>query len=173
MVWISIILTTIAIVLIGFRWQQPHYDHLNQSISGGLRLSPEFATLLVGLSLYTAAFIAEVVRAAIQSVPKGQLEAAASLGLKNPQMMRLIIFPQALRVMIPPLTSEFLNLAKNSSLAIAIGFSDIYAISQTISNQTGRAIEMLLVVMIYFLCFNLVISGIMNHLNHRVKIQEK
>ena len=169
---ISIFVATILIILVGFSWQQPNYDRLSQSISGGLRLSPEFATLLVGLSLYTAAFIAEVVRAAIQSVPKGQLDAATALGLKDFQIMRLIIFPQALRVMIPPLTSEFLNLAKNSSLAIAIGFSDIYAISQTISNQTGRAIEMLLVVMIYFLCFNLVISAIMNTFNRMVKIQE-
>ena len=170
--WVSLIITIIVIVCVGFRWQQPSYEPLTQSISGGLRLSPEFATLLVGLSLYTAAFIAEVVRAAIQSVAKGQLEAAAALGLKDHQIMRLIIFPQALRVMIPPLTSEFLNLAKNSSLAIAIGFSDIYAISQTISNQTGRAIEMLLLVMIYFLCFNLVISAMMNTLNRMVKIQE-
>ena len=169
---ISIFVAAIAIILVGFSWQQPDYDPLSQSIAGGLRLSPEFATLLVGLSLYTAAFIAEVVRAAIQSVPKGQLDAATALGLNDFQIMRLIIFPQALRVMIPPLTSEFLNLAKNSSLAIAIGFSDIYAISQTISNQTGRAIEMLLVVMIYFLCFNLVISAIMNTFNRMVKIQE-
>ena len=173
LLWISLMLMVIAIIFVGFKWQLPNYDPSTQSISGGLRLSPEFATLLVGVSVYTAAFIAEVVRAAIQSVPTGQLEAAAALGLKGYQLMRLIVFPQALRVMIPPLTSEFLNLAKNSSLAIAIGFSDIYAISQTISNQTGRAIEMLLIVMIYFLCFNLAISAIMNGLNHRVKFQEK
>ncbi|MFN9175259.1 MAG: amino acid ABC transporter permease [Synechocystis sp.] len=128
-------------------------------------LSPEFATLLTGLTIYTAAFIAEVVRGGIQSVDRGQWEAAQALGLKGNLALRLVIFPQALRVMIPSLTSEYLNLAKNSSLAIAIGFSDIYAIANTIANLTGRAIEMLIVVMATYLALNLLVSWGMNRLN--------
>ncbi len=128
-------------------------------------LSPEFATLLTGLTVYTAAFIAEVVRGGIQSVDRGQWEAAQALGFKRPLALRLVVFPQALRVMIPSLTSEYLNLAKNSSLAIAIGYSDVYAITNTVANLTGRAIEMLLVVMVTYLTLNLLISGGMNRLN--------
>jgi general L-amino acid transport system permease protein len=128
-------------------------------------LSPEFATLLTGLTLYTAAFIAEVVRGGIQSVDRGQWEAAQALGLSRNLALRLVIFPQALRVMIPSLTSEYLNLAKNSSLAIAIGYSDIYAIANTIANLTGRAIEMLIVVMGTYLLLNLLIAWAMNRLN--------
>ena len=138
-----------------------------------MNISPEFATLLAGLTIYTAGFIAEVVRSGIQSVSKGQWEAAKALGLNSGLAMRLVIFPQALRVMIPPLTSEFLNLAKNSSLAVAIGYNDIYAVSNTISNQTGKSIEMLLVVMATYLIFNLIISTVMNLLNRSVQLKEK
>ncbi|MGK7940816.1 MAG: amino acid ABC transporter permease [Crocosphaera sp.] len=163
----------ILMIIFGLDWQFPNYDAEIQRIQGGLSLSPEFATLLTGLTIYTAAFIAEVVRAGIQSVSKGQWEAAKALGLKGTLVMRLVIFPQALRVMIPPLTSEFLNLAKNSSLAIAIGYNDIYAVSNTISNQTGKSIQMLLVVMTTYLIFNLIISSGMNWLNRSVQIKEK
>jgi len=128
-------------------------------------LSPEFATLLTGLTIYTAAFIAEVVRGGIQSVDRGQWEAAQALGLRGNLALRLVIFPQALRVMIPSLTSEYLNLAKNSSLAIAIGYSDVYAIANTIANLTGRAIELLIVVMGIYLALNLLVSWAMNRLN--------
>ena len=165
-----IAISAIAILLLfcfGIDWVIPQWQ--NKQIQGGLNLSPEFATLLIGLSIYTAAFIAEVVRAGIQSVDQGQWEAAQALGLKTSAMMQLIIFPQALRVMIPPLTSEFLNLAKNSSLAIAIGYSDIYAISNTISNQTGKALEILLIIMAVYLTINLIISLIMNRFNQLVK----
>jgi general L-amino acid transport system permease protein len=163
--WRLAISAIAIIVLFGFGidWVIPQFE--DQMISGGLNLAPEFATLLIGLSIYTAAFIAEVVRAGIQSVEKGQWEAAKALGLKPSIMMQLIIFPQALRVIIPPLTSEFLNLAKNSSLAIAIGYSDIYAIGNTISNQTGKSVEVLLVIMIVYLTINLIISSIMNGFN--------
>ena len=160
--------------IFGLDWQQPQFDpETPPFIDGGLNLSPEFATILFGVSFYTAAFIAEVVRAGIQSVNKGQWEAARALGLKPSLVMYLVIFPQALRVMIPPLTSEYLNLAKNSSLATAIGYFDIYAVSNTIANQSGRSIEMLLIVMGSYLTLNLIISLAMNLLNFAVKIKER
>ena len=171
--WLVVGSAIAALLLFGFGidWVVPQLE--DRSIRGGLNLSPEFATLLIGLSIYTAAFIAEVVRAGIQSVSKGQWEAAKALGLKPFTMMQLVIFPQALRVMIPPLTSEFLNLAKNSSLAIAIGYSDIYAIGNTISNQTGKSVEVLLIIMIVYLSINLIISLIMNRFNSLVQLKER
>jgi general L-amino acid transport system permease protein len=163
-----------AITIIwGIDWQFPRYDAQVPALSGGVSLSPEFATLLLGLTIYTAAFIAEVVRAGIQVVPQGQWEAARALGFKSGLMMRLVIIPQALRVMIPPLTNEYLNLIKNSSLAIAIGYNDVYAITSTIANQTGKAVEMLLVVMASYLLLNLGVSALMNQLNRRVQIIER
>ncbi len=165
------LITIILLFGFGIDWVVPQLTQ--NSLQGGLNLSPEFATLLIGLSIYTAAFIAEVVRAGIQSVGKGQWEAAQALGLQPTAMMQLIIFPQALRVIIPPLTSEFLNLAKNSSLAIAIGYSDIYAIGNTIANQTGKSVEVLLVIMIAYLTINLLISLGMNRFNRLVQIKER
>ena len=173
--WVWLLgISAIAIVLLflfGINWNVPQLE--NNSIGGGLNLSPEFATLLIGLSIYTSAFIAEVVRAGIQSVSKGQWEAARALGLNPSAIMQLVIFPQALRVMIPPLTSEFLNLAKNSSLAIAIGYSDIYAIGNTISNQTGKSLEILLIIMLTYLTINLMISLIMNRFNQAAQLKER
>jgi general L-amino acid transport system permease protein len=136
-------------------------------------LSPEFSSLLLGLTFYTGAFIAEIVRAGIQSVPKGQLEAAKSLGLKPDLAMRLVIFPQALRVIIPPLTSQYLNLTKNSSLAIAIGYPDIYFVASTTFNQTGKAVEVMLLIMITYLTLCLIISFTMNLFNRSVQIKER
>ncbi|BAZ32450.1 polar amino acid ABC transporter inner membrane subunit [Cylindrospermum sp. NIES-4074] len=136
-------------------------------------LSPEFSTLLLGLTFYTGAFIAEIVRGGIQSVPKGQWEAARSLGLKPGLMMRLVIFPQALRVIIPPLTSQYLNLTKNSSLAIAIGYPDVYFVASTSLNQTGKAVEIMLLIMLTYLTLSLTISLIMNLFNRTVQIQER
>ncbi len=170
---ICIAIFSVLAIFMGLDWQFPQHDSAIKRIQGGLSLSPEFATLLVGLTVYTAAFIAEVVRAGIQSVPRGQWEAAKALGLKPGLMMRLVIFPQALRVMIPPLTSEFLNLAKNSSLAVAIGFNDIYAVSNTIANQTGKAVEILAIVMSAYLIFNLIIAAAMNWFNRLVQIKER
>jgi len=118
-------------------------------------LSPEFSALLLGLTFYTGAFIAEIVRGGIQSVPKGQWEAARSLGLKPGLVMRLVVFPQALRVIIPPLTSQYLNLTKNTSLAIAIGYPDIYFVASTTFNQTGKAVEVILLIMLTYLTLNL------------------
>ena len=130
----------------------------NQGVRGGLYLSAEYSTLVIGLSLYTASFIAEIVRAGITAVPRGQWEASKSLGLNPFQLMGYVIFPQALRVIIPPLTSQYLNLAKNSSLAIAIGYPDIYAIASPTLNQTGRPIEVILILMAVYLTISLSLS---------------
>ncbi|MFB2938094.1 amino acid ABC transporter permease [Aerosakkonemataceae cyanobacterium BLCC-F154] len=142
-------------------------------LPGNTALYPEFLTLVLGLTLYTGAFIAEIIRAGIQAVPKGQWEAARSLGLKSFQLMRLVVFPQALRVIIPPLTSQYLNLAKNSSLAIAIGFPDIYAIASTTNNITGRAVEVIVIIMITYLTISLSISLLLNMYNRRIQIKER
>ena len=166
-------IATILVFIGGLDWQYPQFNPEANAVEGGLNLAPEYATLLIGLSVYTAAYIAEVVRAGIQSVPKGQWEAAKSLGLKANLVIQLVVFPQALRVIIPPLTSEYLNLAKNSSLAIAIGYNDIYAIATTTSNQTGKSVEMLIVVMVTYLLINLIISSLMNSFNRSVQIQER
>jgi len=136
-------------------------------------LSPEFSALLLGLIFYTGAFIAEIVRGGIQSVSKGQWEAARSLGLKPGLVMRLVIFPQALRVIIPPLTSQYLNLTKNSSLAIAIGFPDIYFVASTTFNQTGKAVEVMLLIILTYLILSLTISLVMNLFNRTVQIKER
>ncbi|MEB3218136.1 MAG: ABC transporter permease subunit [Nostocales cyanobacterium 94392] len=139
----------------------------------GFRFSSELAALLIGLTFYTGAFIAEIVRGGIQSVSKGQWEAARSLGFKPGLIMRLVIFPQALRVIIPPLTSQYLNLTKNSSLAIAIGYPDIYFVASTTFNQTGKAVEVMLLIMLTYLTFSLTISLIMNLFNRSVQIKER
>ncbi|HBK97834.1 MAG TPA: amino acid ABC transporter permease [Microcoleaceae bacterium UBA10368] len=143
-------------------------------LEGGLKLTPEFAALVTGLSLYTGSYIAEIVRAGIQSVPKGQSEAAKSLGLTSGTMMRLVILPQALRVIIPPLTSQYLNLAKNSSLAVAIAYPDVYfVVASPTLNQTGRAIEAMLIIMVTYLSISLIISLLMNLYNQTVQIKER
>jgi len=142
-------------------------------LPGGTTLYPEFLTLILGLTLYTGAFIAEIIRGGIQAVPKGQWEAAKSLGLTPFQLMRLVIFPQALRVIIPPLTSQYLNLAKNSSLAIAIGFPDIYAIASTTNNITGRAVEVIVIIIITYLTISLSISLLLNIYNRQIQIKER
>jgi general L-amino acid transport system permease protein len=149
----------------------PELSGLN--FRGGLRLTPEFAALLFGLVTYTGAFIAEIVRAGIQAVSKGQVEAARSLGLTNTQTLRLIVFPQALRIMIPPVTSQYLNLVKNSSLAIAIGYPDLFSISGTVFNQTGAAIETTVIMMLSYLIISLFTSLLMNIYNTRIQLVER
>ena len=141
------------------------------NFTGGAVLSPEFATLLGGLTLYTAAFIAEIVRAGVQAVDRGQFEAAFSLGLPRPRTMRLVILPQALRVIIPPLTSQYLNLTKNSSLAVAIGYPDLVSIANTTMNQTGQAIEGIAIIMAVYLTISLSISALMNWYNRRIALR--
>mgnify|MGYP005631472437 CR=1 FL=1 len=143
------------------------------NFEGGYNLSPEFGALLIGLVLYTAAFVAEVVRAGIQSISEGQTEAAMSIGLKPGQVTKLVILPQALRVIIPPLTSQMLNLTKNSSLAVAIGYPDFVAVAGTSINQTGQAIEGVAMIMLVYLTFSLSTSAFMNWYNKRKALIER
>ncbi len=142
-------------------------------ITGGRQFSPEFMALLLGLAIYTSAFIADVVRAGIQSVGKGQVEAARSLGLSSLQVLRLVILPQAMRVVVPPLTSQYLNLTKNSSLAVAIGFPELFHVSGTVLNQSGRAVEVIALVMAIYLTISLLTSAFMNWYNRRVRLVER
>ncbi|WP_019936914.1 amino acid ABC transporter permease [Bordetella sp. FB-8] len=143
------------------------------NFAGGWTLSPELAALLLGLVVYTTAFTAEVVRSGIQAVDVGQWEAAGSLGLRRALVLRLVVLPQALRVIVPPMTSQYLNLAKNSSLAVAIGYPDIVSILDTTINQTGQAIEGVLLIMAAYLTVSLTISFFMNWYNRRVALVER
>jgi general L-amino acid transport system permease protein len=143
------------------------------AVENGGALTPEFLALLLGLSMYTAAFIAEVVRSGIASVPAGQGEAASALGLDRALEIRLVMLPQALRVIIPPLTNQYLNLTKNSSLAVAIGYPDIVSIANTAMNQTGRAVECIAILMAVYLTISLLTSAGMNWYNARVAIKER
>jgi len=140
---------------------------------GGATLSPEYVALLAGLVIYTAGFIAEVVRSGIQAVSYGQWEAALALGLRRSLVLRLVVLPQALRVIIPPMTSQYLNITKNSSLAIAIGYPDIVSIANTTLNQTGQAIEGVLIIMGVYLSFSLSISLFMNWYNKHIALVER
>jgi general L-amino acid transport system permease protein len=140
---------------------------------GGLSLSPEYFALLIALVTYTSAFIAEIVRSGIQSVPRGQWDAANALGLRRSFMLRQIILPQALRVIVPPMTSQYLNLTKNSSLAVAIGYQDVVSIANTTLNQTGQAIEAIALIMAVFLTISLSISFFMNWYNARIALVER
>ncbi len=144
------------------------------NIRGGVEILPEFVALLFGLVVYTAAFIAEVVRAGILSVSRGQTEAAAALGLRPNSILRLVVVPQAMRVIIPPLTSQYLNLTKNSSLAVAIGYPDLVQVfTGTVLNQTGQAVEVVMITMAVYLTISLVTSLAMNIYNARIAIVER
>lgn len=169
-----LVLVGFALILltIGLGWQVPRLTETNE-IVGGLRLSLEYAAILAGLVFYTGAFIAEIVRAGIQAVSKGQWEAARALGLKPGFVMRLVVFPQALRVIIPSLNSQYMNLAKNSSLALAIGYPDIFSSAATALNQAGRAVEVMLLIAVTYLVINLIISTLMNTLNRTVQLRER
>ncbi len=149
----------------------PEFQGFN--VRGGRTFSPEYIALLLGLVIYSGAFIAEIVRAGITSVSKGQWEASRALGLSNGIILRLIVLPQALRVIIPPLTSQYLNLAKNSSLAIAIAYPDLFNVSITIMNQSGATVQMFLLIMAAYLTFSLIISLIMNQYNKRMALVER
>jgi general L-amino acid transport system permease protein len=150
---------------------EPELRGLN--FQGGLRLIPEYLALLLALVIYTGAFISENVRAGIQGISKGQKEAARALGLRGGQSMRLVILPQALRIIIPPTTNQYLNLAKNSSLAIAIGFPDLFNVARTISNQTGQAVPLIGIVMLSYLSISLLTSLFMNIYNRSVRLVER
>ncbi|HNS02658.1 MAG TPA: ABC transporter permease subunit [Anaerolineae bacterium] len=143
------------------------------NFEGGVRLTPEFAALLVGLVVYTGAFIAEVMRAGILAVQKGQVEAAKSLGLSAFQTLRLVVLPLALRVIIPPLISQYLNLTKNSSLAIVIGYADLFFVGRTIINQAGQAVPVFLLIMAIYLGLSLLTSAVLNLYNRRVQLVER
>jgi general L-amino acid transport system permease protein len=155
----------------GFSWQGP--ELVNGVWQAPLRLSVEFTALLTGLITYTGAFVAEVVRGGIASVPKGQWEAATSLGLHWSASMRSVVLPQALRVIVPGLNSQYISLAKNSSLAVAVGYVDLYSVSETTLNQTGRALEVFLLLLGSYLIIDLLISAVMNGVNQLVQIRER
>lgn len=157
---------------VGVSVDRPELKGFN--FNGGLRIIPEFLALLIALSTYTAGFIAEIVRAGILAVPKGQTEAANALGLRRSSVLRLVVVPQALRVIVPPLTSQYLNLIKNSSLAVSIGYPDLVSVfAGTTLNNTGQAIEILGITMLVYLFISLVISFAMNLYNRRIALKER
>ena len=164
-------------VLVYFLAGQPvHFDYPELkgfNYKGGMRIIPEFAAMLLALSIYTGAFIGEIVRAGIQAVPHGQTEAALSLGLTRGQMLRLVIIPQALRVIIPPLTSQYLNLTKNSSLAVAIAYPDLVAVGGIVLNQSGHELEVIAIWMLIYLSLSLLTSAFMNWYNAKMKLVER
>jgi general L-amino acid transport system permease protein len=167
-------LPLIAMVATGFpiRLEKPELRGFN--FVGGIRLIPEFVALLVALATYTAAFIAEIVRAGVLSVPRGQSEAALALGLRRRSVLRLIVVPQALRLIVPPLTNQYLNLTKNSSLAVAIGYPDLFAVfAGTTLNQTGQAIEIIALTMAVYLAISLLTSMLMNWYNAHIRVTER
>jgi len=142
-------------------------------VSGGLALTPEFMALLVGLATFTSASIAEIVRSGVLAVPRGQTEAALALGLSRHQTTQRTVLPQALRVIVPPLTSQYLNLTKHSSLAVAIGYPDVVSIANTAINQNGQALECILIIMAVFLSMNLVTAAVMGWYNRHVALVER
>jgi general L-amino acid transport system permease protein len=178
LLWISLALLVVpsllALIATGFPigFERPELRGFN--FVGGIRLLPEFVALLVALTTYTAAFIAEVVRAGLLAVPRGQSEAASALGLRRGLTLRLIVVPQALRVIVPPLTNQYLNLTKNSSLAVAVGYPDLFAVfAGTTLHQTGQAIEIIAITMAVYLAISLITSGLMNWYNVHIRIAER
>jgi len=176
--WVGLALvvgpTLVALVAMGFPigFESPELRGFN--FVGGVRLLPEFIALLVALTTYTAAFIAEVVRAGVLAVPRGQTEAAFALGLRRGLALRLIVVPQALRVIVPPLTNQYLNLTKNSSLAVAVGYPDLFAVfAGTALHQTGQAIEIIAITMAVYLAISLITSALMNWYNARIQVAER
>jgi general L-amino acid transport system permease protein len=170
---ILLVIPTLCALIFGapLHWEMPKLQGFN--FVGGWVLIPELLALTLALTVYTAAFIAEIVRAGILGIPKGQREAALALGLSPGQSMRLVILPQALRIIIPPTTSQYLNLAKNSSLAIAIGFPDLFNVARTIANQTGQVVQVIGLIMLSYLSISLTTSLLMNLYNRRVRLVER
>jgi general L-amino acid transport system permease protein len=164
----ALLAAAIAWVLVGLigGWSRPEVDGF--LISGGASLTPEFLALWLGLSLFSSAFIAELVRAGVLAVPVGQSNAALALGLTRRQSMASVLFPQALRLAIPPLASQYMNLIKNSSLAVVIGYPDLVSIGNTSINQNGQALEVIVIIMAVYLSLNLVVAVIMGAVNRRV-----
>jgi general L-amino acid transport system permease protein len=158
---------------LGVSWTVTMPELRGFNFVGGSILSPEYFALLIALVTYTSAFIAEIVRSGIQAVPRGQWDAALALGLRRSFVLRQIVLPQALRVIVPPITSQYLNLTKNSSLAVAIGYQDIVSVANTTLNQTGQAIEAIALIMLVFLTISLGISLFMNWFNARIALTER
>jgi general L-amino acid transport system permease protein len=176
--WTSLALIVLLPLAVFFALGQPlvlDYPELKGfNFRGGMVLQPEFVALLLGLSIYTASYIAEIVRSGIAGVPKGQQEAALAIGLSKGQALRLVIVPQAMRIIIPPLSSQFLNLTKNSSLGVAIAYPDLVSVwAGTVLNQTGQAVEVILVTMGVYLTLSLLTSAFMNWFNKRMALVER
>jgi general L-amino acid transport system permease protein len=176
--WFSI-LALLGLPLLGWfiipggplAFENPELGRFN--LTGGLRFTPEYLALTLSLALFTAAFIAEIIRGGIQAVGKGQLEAARTIGLTEGEVLRLVVLPQALRIIVPPLTSQYLNLIKNSSLAFAVGYADVFNVSRTVSEQTGQPVAVLMIVMAVYLVISLITSVFMNFYNRAVQIHER
>nr|WP_312015150.1 ABC transporter permease subunit [Bradyrhizobium lablabi] len=168
-----VVLPALVSLLSGASWRITLPELRGFNFVGGLTLAPEYFALLIALVTYTSAFIAEIVRSGIQAVPRGQWDAAKALGLKRSFVLQHIVLPQALRVIIPPMTSQYLNLTKNSSLAVAVGYQDIVSIANTTLNQTGQAIEAIALIMMVFLTISLGISLFMNWYNARIALVER
>jgi general L-amino acid transport system permease protein len=166
-------LPLLAFVVTGFPLSFDFPKQSTFNLTGGLQIKPEFIALYLALSFYTASFIAEIVRAGILGVSRGQSEASFALGLRPGQALRLVVIPQALRIIIPPLTSQYLNLTKNSSLAVAVGYADLVAIGGTILNQTGQSIEIVAIWMVVYLGLSLLTSIFMNWFNARMALVER
>ena len=167
-------LPLLALLLMGatLHFEHPTLGRFN--FDGGLTILPEFLALLAGLAFYTASFIAEIVRSGIEGVPRGQKEAASAIGLSNAQALRLVVIPQAMRLILPPLTNQYLNLTKNSALAVAIGYPDLVSVfAGTVLNQTGQAVEVVLITMAVYLAISLLTSLFMNWFNARMAIVER
>jgi general L-amino acid transport system permease protein len=168
-----IVLPALLSLVLGASWSITLPELRGFNFVGGLTLAPEYFALLIALVTYTSAFIAEIVRSGIQSVPRGQWDAAKALGLRRGFVLQQIVLPQALRVIIPPMTSQYLNLTKNSSLAVAVGYQDIVSIANTTLNQTGQPIEAIALIMLVFLTISLGISLFMNWYNARIALVER
>ncbi len=170
---IIVVLTLVTFIATGdpLTFEVPVKTRFN--INGGLTLTPEFASLFLALGVYTASFIAEIVRSGIMAVNQGQSEAARALGLRNNLVLRLVVLPQALRVIIPPLASEYLNITKNTSLAVAIGYADLVAVGNNVLNPTGQSIEVVAIWMVFYLGLSVVISVAMNLFNARIALTER
>jgi general L-amino acid transport system permease protein len=168
-----IVLPALLSLVLGASWSIRLPELQGFNFVGGLTLAPEYFALLIALVTYTSAFIAEIVRSGIQAVPRGQWDAAKALGLRRSFVLQKIVLPQALRVIIPPMTSQYLNLTKNSSLAVAVGYQDIVSIANTTLNQTGQAIEAIALIMMVFLTISLGISFFMNWYNARIALVER
>ncbi|RUV16980.1 amino acid ABC transporter permease [Mesorhizobium sp. M7A.F.Ca.MR.245.00.0.0] len=166
-------LPLLAYALSGFPLSFDYPKQSTFNLTGGFQVRPEFLSLYLALSCYTAAFIAEIVRAGIRGVSAGQTEAAGALGLRSGSILRLVVVPQAMRIVIPPLTSQYLNLTKNSSLAIAIGYPDLTATAGTVLNQTGQAVEGVVIMMVIYLAISLLTSLVMNWFNAKMALVER